>query len=174
MPAYPAVLNDMFNPEIEIYRGFWLLSWFVREFGTQERIDAEKEHCAPEQLLDKYIEKLPPGCEGLLLQPYWTPGVINPTSRGAVIGFADYHTHFHLYRAIIEGITFELFHSMRVMEKRSGLQIDEVFVAGGGARSDVVCQITADVFGLPVKRIQTHEACSIGASMVAFLAKGIF
>ena len=174
MPAYPAVLNDMFNPEIEIYRGFWLLSWFVREFGTQERIDAEKEHCAPEQLLDKYIEKLPPGCEGLLLQPYWTPGIINPTSRGAVIGFADYHTHFHLYRAIIEGITFELFHSMRVMEKRSGLQIDEVFVAGGGARSDVVCQITADVFGLPVKRIQTHEACSIGASMVAFVAKGIF
>ena len=109
-----------------------------------------------------------------MLQPYWTPGIINPTSRGAVIGFADYHTHFHLYRAIIEGITFELFHSMRVMEKRSGLQIDEVFVAGGGARSDVVCQITADVFGLPVKRIQTHEACSIGASMVAFVAKGIF
>ena len=174
MSAYRAVFNDMYNAESEIYRGFWLLSWFVREFGTQERIDAEKEHCAPEQLLDKYIEKLPPGCEGLLLQPYWTPGIVNPTSRGAVIGFADYHTHFHLYRAIIEGITFELFHSMRIMEKRSGLQIDEVFVAGGGARSDVVCQITADVFGLPVKRIQTHEACSIGASMVAFVAKGIF
>ncbi len=174
MPAYPAVPNDMFNPEIEIYRGFWLLSWFVKEFGVQEQIDAEKLGCSPEQLLDKYIEKLSPGCDGLLLQPYWTPGAINPTSKGAVIGFADYHTHFHLYRAIIEGIGFELYHSLKTMEKRSGLKIDELFVGGGGARSDVVCQITADIFGLPVKRIQTHEACSIGASMVAFISNGIF
>lgn len=174
MPAYPAVPNDMFNPEIEIYRGFWLVSWFVKEFGAEERQEASVLGCAPEQLLDKYIEKLPPGCEGLLLQPYWTPGVINPTSRGAVVGFADYHTHIHFYRAIIEGIAFELYHSLKIMEKRSGLNIEEVYVGGGGARSDIVCQITADVFGLPIKRIQTHEACSIGASMVAFLSKGIF
>lgn len=174
MPAYPAVPNDMFNPEIEIYRGFWLVSWFVKEFGAEERQEASVLGCAPEQLLDKYIEKLPPGCEGLLLQPYWTPGVINPTSRGAVVGFADYHTHIHFYRAIIEGIAFELYHSLKIMEKRSGLKIEEVYVGGGGARSDIVCQITADVFGLPIKRIQTHEACSIGASMVAFLSKGIF
>lgn len=174
MPAYPAVPNDLFNPEIEIYRGFWLVSWFIKEFGCEERAEAEKLGCAPEQILDKYIEKIPPGCEGLLLQPYWTPGVINPTSRGAVLGFADYHTHFHLYRAIIEGIGFELYHSMRNMERRSGLKIEELFVAGGGARSDIVCQITANIFGLPVKRIQTHEACSIGASMVAFLWGGVF
>ncbi len=174
MPAYPAVPNDMFNPEIEIYRGFWLVSWFVKEFGADERAQAQVLGCSPEQLLDKYIEKLPPGCEGLLLQPYWTPGAINPTSRGAVVGFADYHTHIHFYRAIIEGIGFELYHSLKIMENRSGLKIDEVYVGGGGARSDIVCQITADIFGLPVKRIQTHEACSIGASMVAFVANGIF
>ena len=73
-PPTPRFLNDMFNPEIEIYRGFWLLSWFVKEFGAQEQIDAEKEHCSPEQLLDKYIENLPPGCEGLLLQPLLDAG----------------------------------------------------------------------------------------------------
>ena len=174
MPAYPAVPNHLFNPEIEIYRGFWLVSWFVKEFGAAEREEASVLGCAPEQLLDKYIERLPPGCEGLLLQPYWTPGVINPTSRGAVIGFADYHTHLHFYRAIIEGIAFELYHSLEILQKRAKLHIDEVFVGGGGARSDIVCQITADVFGVPVKRIQTHEACSVGSAMVAFLAKGVF
>ena len=112
--------------------------------------------------------------EGLLLQPYWTPGIVNPTSRGAVIGFADYHTHLHFYRAIIEGIAFELYHSLDIMQKRAKRRVDEVFVGGGGARSDIVCQITADVFGIPVKRIQTHEACSVGAAMVAFLALGVF
>ncbi len=174
MPAYPAVPNDMYNPEIEIYRGFWLLSWFVKEFGARDELDAKGMGISAEQLLDERIKRIPAGCEGLLLQPYWTPGVINPTSKGAVLGFADYHTHYHFYRAIIEGICFELYNSLKHMEKRSKLKIEELFVAGGGARSDIVCQITADVFGLPVKRIQTHEACSIGASMVAFTALGVF
>lgn len=174
MPAYPAVPNDMFNPEIEIYRGFWLISWFVKEFGAEEAAEAKELGCSPEQLLDQRIEKLPPGCEGLLLQPYWTPGVINPTSKGAVVGFADYHTRYHLYRAIIEGLGFELYQSLKIMEKRAKLKVDEIYLGGGGARSDIVCRIFADIMGLPVKRIQTHEACSIGASMVAFVAKGIF
>lgn len=174
LPAYPAVPNHLFNPEIELYRGFWLLSWFVKEFGAEERLEAEKQGCSPEKLLDHQIERIPPGCDGLLLQPYWTPGIKNPTSKGVVLGFSDYHTHYHFYRAIIEGVIFELFHSLNIMEKRSHKKVEEIFVAGGGAKSDIVCQITADIFGRPVKRIQTHEASSIGAAMVAFIAKGIF
>ena len=49
-----------------------------------------------------------------------------------------------------------------------------LYVSGSGARSDVVCHITADVFGLPVKRIQTHEACSIGSSMAGSVSMGVF
>lgn len=174
MPAYPAVPNDLYNPEIEIYRGFWLLSWFVREFGAKEKAEAEKLGCAPEQLLDKAIENIPAGCEGLMLQPYWTPGIVSSASRGVVIGWSDYHTHLHFYRAIIEGIGFELYYSLKKMEQRSGLKIDELFVGGGGARSDIVCQITSDIFNLPVNCIQTFEASSIGASMVAFISCGVF
>lgn len=174
MPAYPAVPNNLFNPEIEIYRGFWLLSWFVKEFGAEERLLAEKKGCSPEQILDKAIEKIPPGSDGLMLQPFWTPGIMNPDTHGAVVGFADFHTHYHLYRAIIEGLDFELYRSLKSMEHRSGKKIEELFVGGGGAKSDIVCKITADIFGLPVKRIQNHEACSIGASMVAFKAIGEF
>lgn len=174
MPAYPAVPNHLYNPEIELYRGFWLVSWFIREFGQKEQAQAQALGCSPEEVLDRAIREIPPGCEGLLLQPYWTPGILHPNSRGAVVGFADYHTHLHLYRAIIEGIVFEMYHSLRNMERRSGLRIRQLYVAGGGAQSDTACQITADVFGLPVKRIQTHEASGLGASMVAFLWAGVF
>jgi sugar (pentulose or hexulose) kinase len=93
---------------------------------------------------------------------------------GAVVGFNDFHGRYHLYRAIIEGIDLELYQALRIMEKRSGLEIKELFVSGGGSRSDTVCRITADIFGLPVKRIQTPEACSIGSSMAAFVAMGEF
>lgn len=174
MPAYPAIPNDMYNPEIEIFRGYWLLSWFVKEFAAEERIEAQKLGCAPEMLLDKQIERIAPGCDGLMLQPFWTSGIMNPDSLGAVLGFSDFHTRAHLYRAIIEGLDFELYHALNKMEKRSGLKIEELFVGGGGAKSDIVCKITADIFGLPVKRTQTHEASSIGASMVAFIATGVF
>ena len=43
-------------------------------------------------------------------------------------------------------------------------------VAGGGSRSDAICQITADIFGIPVSRIQTNECSSLGAAISGFLA----
>ena len=65
LPAYPGVLNDHYNPEIEIYRGLWLLSWFVKEFGTADAIDAKEKGIAPEALLDERIRDLPAGSDGL-------------------------------------------------------------------------------------------------------------
>ena len=43
---------------------------------------------------------------------------------------------------------------------------------GGGAKSDAVCQIAADVFGLPVYRVQTHETSALGAAAVGFFGLG--
>ena len=174
MPAYPAVPNDMYNPEFEVYRGFWMISWFIDQFGAADKLEAEKQGISTEQLLDARIKNIEPGCGGLLLQPFWTAGITNPNDKGVIVGFADYHTRYHLYRAIIEGICMELYRGLHVMQKRSGKTVTELFVGGGGAKSDIVCQITADLFDLPVKRIQTHEASAIGAAMAAFVALGTF
>ncbi len=174
MPAYPAVPNHLYNPEIELYRGFWLVSWFLREFCAKDLARAKELGCPPEQLLDEYIADIPPGCGGLLLQPYWTPGITTPTARGAVVGFSDHHTRYHLYRAILESIGFELYHSLKAMERRAKITVEELYVGGGGAKSNVACQILADMFGLPVKRTQTHEVSAVGAAMAAFLALGTF
>lgn len=174
MPAYPAVVTGRFNPEIQIYRGYWLLSWFIREFARNERDEAARTGKSVEQLLNEHLYEIPPGCDGLILQPYWSPGVVNPSARGAIIGFSDVHTREHLYRSIIEGINFALYEGMLTMEKRSDHKITDLYVAGGGAQSPEICQITANMFGLPVHRIQTHEATGLGASMVAFVAQGVF
>ncbi|NCB34187.1 MAG: carbohydrate kinase, partial [Erysipelotrichia bacterium] len=63
---------------------------------------------------------------------------------------------------------------MYSMEHRSGQTIKKLYVAGGGSQSNEICQITANMFGLPVKRIQTHEASGLGASLAAFVAIGEF
>lgn len=174
LPSYPAVPNDMYNPEFQVYRGFWMVSWFVKEFAEEERKEAAEKGWSVERVLDSHLEDVAPGCDGLVLQPYWTPGIANPLAKGAMIGFSDVHTRRHFYRAIVEGIDLALLDGLKTMEKRSGKKITEIFVGGGGSKSPAVCQILADVTGLPVKCIQTHEACGLGSSMVAFVSKGEF
>ena len=47
-------------------------------------------------------------------------------------------------------------------------------ISGGGSQSDIICQITADVFGLPVSRVQTFETSSLGAAIATFTTLGEF
>ncbi len=105
-----------------------------------------------------------------MLQPYWGAGVANPSAKGAIIGFSDIHGKKHIYRSIIEGINYALMEGLENMEKRGKQKIKEIYLGGGGSQSDEICQIAADMFNLPTKRIQTHEACGLGAAMVAFTA----
>jgi sugar (pentulose or hexulose) kinase len=174
IPAYPAVLKASYNPEVQVYRGYWLISWFKKEFASKEVEQAAKTGVSPEELLNKTLNEIPPGCEGLIFQPYFTPGVVMPKARGAIVGFSDVHTRAHIYRAIIEGINFALMDGLYTMEKRGKIKIKKLFLAGGGSQSDTICQITANMFGLPAYRIQTYEATGLGSSMVAFTSMGVY
>ena len=130
--------------------------------------------CSAEELLNKRLREIPAGCHGLILQPTFTPDPITPHAKGSVIGFSDIHTRIHLYRAIIEGIGFSLMDGLSVIEKTGKLKVKKIFLAGGGSNSSEICQITANMMGLPVYRIQTHEACGLGSSIVAFVSMGIY
>jgi len=174
IPPFPGVNPARYNPEIQIYRGYWMISWFKNEFAHREQIQAEKEGISPEQLLDSELQHIQPGADGLILQPYWGAGLKSPEARGSIIGFSDYHTRIHIYRAIIEGIGFALLEGMQMIEKKSGYKIRKIMISGGGSSSNEICQITADIFNLPVFRVQTYETSALGASMVGYVANGTF
>lgn len=128
-----------------------------------------------EALFDELISGVPPGSMGLVLQPYWSPGVKKPgpEAKGAVIGFGDVHTRAHLYRAILEGLAYALREGKERSEKRSGVPITELRVAGGGSQSDATMQITADVFGQPAARAHVPEASGLGAAIDAAVGLGL-
>ena len=174
IPAYPAVIPNSFNAETQIYRGYWTVKWFIENFCAEEQEKAIKKKCSVEKILDSYLDETPAGCEGLLMTPHLAAGIWNPYAKGMFFGLSDKHSKKHMYRAIIEGIDFELYHCMQIMEKRAGYKIKEVYAAGGGSVSDKVLQIMADMFGLPVKRVQTHEVTVLGSSMAAFCYLGLF
>ena len=173
IPAFPAVIKGKYNPEIMVYRGYWLITWFKKEFAHKEVERAAELKVSPEAILEKMIHKIPPGCDGLFFQPYFTPGVTMPRSRGAFTGFSDIHTRAHMYKAIIEGINFALMEGLNIMEKRAKIKVERLFLSSGGSQSDRICQITSNMFGLPVNRIQTYEAGALGSSMVAFASMGV-
>ncbi len=174
MPPYPAVIKGMYNPEVEIFRGCWMITWFKEQFGHPEVEEAKKLSCPAEKLLDNLLDIAPIGCEGLVLQPYWSPKIKQPCAKGTIIGFSDVHTRAHIYRAIIEGIGFGLYEGLNSICKRAGIVLDAVMISGGGSVSDKVCQILADILGLPVKKTQTYENSALGCAMLTCMGIGIY
>ncbi len=173
MPSYVAAIPGYYNPEVEIFRGFWMVKWFKEEFGLKEVQKAIERGVSAEELMDDFLKDVPAGSLGLTVQPYWTPGLKMPEAKGAIIGFASMHTRAHVYKAIVEGLGYALFDGKNRIEKAGKVKIKRLAVSGGGARSDQVCQVISDIFNLPVYRGETHESSGLGAAIDAFVGIGV-
>lgn len=174
VPPYPSVRKGWYTPEYELYRGYWLVSWFVDQFCAEEAETAGRVDKKVEEILCSKIGEIEPGCNGLFLSPYFSPDVIQPFARGGFLGLADYHTREHMFRAVIEGINYALMEGTEKIEKHGNFKFEEIRAAGGGSQSSEICQITADMFGIPVRRTISHESSALGAGMAVFVAMGEF
>ena len=175
LPAYPDIVKG-YNLDVQIYRGYWMLNWFIKQFGSQgPTVEEMIVHPELIQQFNDEMAKIEPGCNGLVLQPYWGPGLRRPLAKGAIVGFSDVHTKIHMYRAIIEGIGYALREGLELFEKkRLHHKVESLRIAGGGSQCDLICQITADIFNKPVSRIQTFECSTMGCAISAFIAHGDF
>jgi sugar (pentulose or hexulose) kinase len=175
IPPYPAAIPGAWTLEIQVYRGYWMVEWFKREFGDREVAQAAARGVEPEVLFDELVRAVPAGSMGLLLQPYWSPGVRIPgrEAKGAIIGFGDVHTRAHLYRAILEGLAYALRDGADRTATRTGVPLTSLRIAGGGSQSPAAVQLTADIFGLPVARAHTHETSGLGAAIDAAVGLGL-
>jgi len=169
IPPYPSAVPDCYSIEAQISRGFWMVSWFLEEFGHLEKNKSIKRGVPVEKLFDEMIKDVPAGSMGLILQPYWSPGVKypGPEAKGGVIGFGDVHTRAHLYRSILEGLAYALREGKERIVKRTRVPIKKLRVSGGGSQSDTAMQITADVFGVRAERPHLYETSGLGAAIDA-------
>jgi len=176
IPPYPAAMPNTYNTEVIVQRGYWMVSWFKKEFGLREEQLASEQGIATEVLFDDLLKQVPAGSMGLVIQPYWNPGIRTPgpEAKGAMIGFGDVHTRAHIYRAIIEGIAYALREGKELSEKKSGVKISRLKVSGGGSQSDEAMQITADVFGITAERPHTFETSGLGAAINAAVGAGLY
>jgi xylulokinase len=94
--------------------------------------------------------------------PHWQPG-----ARGALLGLRRDHRPADIARAVLEGVAFA------DRELLGELPFSRLVISGGGARSDLWCQIRADVLERPILRAQ-GETGLIGAAAIAWTGLGRF
>jgi sugar (pentulose or hexulose) kinase len=174
MPPYPAALEGHYNAEVEIFRGYWMISWFKREFAAAEVREAEAQGLAPEAILDRHLKEVPPGSMGLITLPHWSPSLKLPSAKGAVVGFGDVHTRGYLYRSVIEGLGFALREGLEKIEKAGGTKVTRIGISGGATQSEEICQITADIFGRELTAGETFETAGLGAAVITAAGTGLY
>lgn len=168
-----APLPDTYFLEHVLRGGVYTIAWYVEKFASDLRNPLLTQ--SPEEILEAAAAQTPPGAAGLVVVPYWN-NVMNPywdaTAAGITIGWTGAHGREHFYRAILEGIAYEQRLVGDAMMAATGQHFTEYVTMGGGSRSQLWCQIIADVTGVPVVRSLTTEATCLGAAILAAVAVG--
>ena len=127
-------------------------------------------------ILDQEASPIPPGAEGMTFLPSLM-GALAPTwneaARGTFAGFTLAHTRGHFVRALLEGSAFAVRDIIAQMQV-SGLDLHELRVVGGGAKSQLWNQIKADVTGLQVAVPEITETTALGAAFLALVGVGAY
>lgn len=77
-------------------------------------------------------------------------------------------------RSVMEGVALSVRWAFEALSQSAGAKIEVANIGGGGSRSDVWCQIRADVLGMTLKRTVVPDAAALGAAILAGVGSGAF
>jgi xylulokinase len=116
-----------------------------------------------------WAANVPAGSNGLLFLPYLlgerTPHM-DPRARGLFLGLSANHGRAEFVRSVLEGVALACYDAYQVLAEL-GARPEGIVMAGGGARSRLWQQIVADMFGLPVRRLDVGDQSALGAALLA-------
>ncbi|WP_211746142.1 gluconokinase [Paenibacillus sp. Marseille-Q4541] len=119
-------------------------------------------------------ERVEPGAEGLLFLPYLNgerAPVWNQQAKGNFYGLTITHKKEHFIRAVLEGITFNLYQIGRALEEIAGTSL-KIYVNGGLSRSRLWLQMMADIFEAEIYVSENHHSAAWGAAWTAMVSVG--
>lgn len=93
------------------------------------------------------------------------------TGKGNFYGVAITHKKEHFIRAVLEGITFNLYQIGRALENIAGTS-SKIYVNGGLARSPLWLQMMADIFEAEIYVSENHHSAAWGAAWTALVGTG--
>lgn len=173
--ALTGAVPGTFDYELFIGAGTYMVTWFVDTFLEPPGVGGSTPG-GLELHWEQQAATVAPGCDGLVVVPYWN-GALTPywdaRARGIMVGLTGVHGRAHIYRAILEGIAFELRLCVEHAEAGLGRPVSEFVTMGGGSRSPFWCQLLADVLQRPIVLAGEDEATCLGAAMLAAAGAGV-
>ena len=99
--------------------------------------------------------------------PYW-----DQYARGTIVGLTRGVNKYHIIRATLESIAYQVCDVLNAMEADSGISLSSLKVDGGASANNFLIQTQADLIGAPVKRPSCIETTAMGAAYLAGLSVG--
>lgn len=115
------------------------------------------------------LNATPTGNDGLMMLPFFEPEITPRLNTGGIVFNRDgEHTPAQWVRAVLEG----QFLNMRLHSQWLGIAPERIRLTGGASRNNGIAQVVANVFGVPVDRLETTEGAGLGAALRAASACG--
>jgi FGGY-family pentulose kinase len=151
-----------------------IINWLAENFGLGTLNDSSDK----EKIIGRLEEEaaaIPAGSGGLIMLDYWqgnrTPRR-DPRAKGVLFGLTLGHDYRHIVRSAYEGIVFGTRHIVETL-RENGVPITNAAAGGGGIRSRIWLQLTADVCCMSITIPRHADACSVvGCSIIAACGSG--
>ena len=101
--------------------------------------------------------------------PHW-----DQYARGTIVGITRGVNKYHITRATLESIAYQISDIVKIMKRTAGLEIAEIRVDGGPTRNHFLMQFQSDILNIPVRVPDAEELSGIGAAYAAGIAMGIY
>ncbi|MFX1488781.1 MAG: FGGY-family carbohydrate kinase [Promethearchaeota archaeon] len=164
---------------------------YLRDNVLYHKDELIKEEAVPDvyKIFDRIVEQVPAGANNLIFTP-WLIGerspFDDPTIRGGLYNISFEMTREHIIRAIFEGVAFNVRWLLSTIEKfirkwvvkergipKNAIVMPELNIIGGGAQSNIWCQIFADVLDRRIKQVRDPiQTNARGAAFVASIGLG--
>lgn len=155
------------------FTGGALVAWFINNLAKAEKLLAKEQGRTVYEILEQDMKQEP---TGILVLPHFAGAAtpyLDEHSKGAIVGLTVEHTASDLYRAMMEGVAYEMHINLDRLNE-AGIYPKRLRAVGGGAASGVWMQMKADILGLPITSFGNAEAGAAGCAIMGGICAGVF
>ena len=154
-------IKDNYNVSYALINtGGALVEWIINTYFSDLK---GKEKCF--DILNNNILNYP---TNVMILPHFagasTP-YMDPFALGTITNLNLGTNRYEIYQACLESLSYEMLISINKLQKM-GININEIYVSGGGAKNDAWLQIKANIFNIPIHQLENIDTGTIGSAIV--------
>ena len=133
----------------------------------------EDENQIPYDVINREVSARKAAEDGLYFYPFSGRARLDKgLTRGSFVGLDLSHDRYHMARATMEGVAFQIIWMMEVFKVKPSQE--GLILAGGASKSQVWAQILADIANLPVRIPAVADLACVGAAILGGVGAGVY